>query len=167
MAAGLWRLVPVSFGVVLAPFSPIRRLITILLMVSMPLCCCNFRSLGRCCGPVGAPASSSHVHEHGAVDEHADCHGGHEVTNAPSGTDPCGPGHDDGDQCACGKSLTKMGLVGKPVVEIPALAFVAILPLPTMPLADSVPTHVASFWAARLLVPPATTLLRLHCALTV
>ncbi len=159
----------VSFRVVLAPSSPLRLIVTILLMASMPLCCCTFRSLGKCCSTLGArdALAEAHADLDGPEDEHAHCHGGHERTDAPPGTDPSGPGHDDGNKCACGKSLTKMGVVGKPVVEIPAPALVALLPLPSMPSVDEVPSQLARISAARPPLPPATSLLRQHCALTV
>jgi len=159
----------VSFRIVLAPFSPLRVFVTVLLMVSMPLCCCTFRSLGRCCSTVGERQTPVHAETagDGSEDEHAHCHGGHAHSDAPSGTEPCAPGHGDGNTCACGKSLTKMGVIGKPVIEIPAPALVAILPWPTTPSVESMPSQPANILAARPLVPPATTLLRLHCALTV
>lgn len=153
----------------LAPFSPLRVLVTLLLVVSMPLCCCTFRSWGRCCSAVGerqSPVHSETVGD-GSEDEHAHCHGGHAHSDAPSGTEPCGPGHGEGDKCACGKSLTKMGVIGKPVVEIPAPALVAILPWPNTPPTESMPSRPASTSAARPLLPPATSLLRQHCALIV
>lgn len=136
----------------------------------MPLCCCTFRSLGGCCSAVSERLNPAHPETvgDGSEDEHSHCHGGHKHSDAPSGTEPCAPGHGDSNKCACGKSLTKMGVIGKPVLEIPAPSLVAILPWPTVPTAELMPSQFASISAAQpLFLPRATTLLRLHCALTV
>lgn len=154
--------------VVLAPSKLLRVVVTILVMASMPLCCCSFRSVGKCCSTGGGgPMARADDAGDRCVDEHVHCHGGHSHCDAPAKTTPCAPSPDDSQKCACGKSLTKMGVIGKPVVEISALALVAILPWPTMPAAESMPSQFASISAARPLEPPATTLLRQHCALNV
>lgn len=61
-----------------------------------------------------------------------------------------------------------MGVVAKAVFEVPAPALVAILPLPAaVEILGLEPSQLARVAAARPAAPPATSLLRLHCALTV
>jgi len=60
-----------------------------------------------------------------------------------------------------------MGVVGKPGVEIPTPALVALLPWSAAPSTESMPSRLAIIYGARPVLPPATTLLRQHCALTV
>lgn len=158
----------VSLESVFGPTGPFRLLVTLLLVVSMPLCCCSFRSLGTCCPSQSSPVAAGHAHAESDLghDEHASCHGGHDHGESQPDSKPCIP-DDDGDGCGCGKSLTKLGVVAKPVVEVPAPALVAILPTPEMlPVEEVVYTRVRAR-AASPVLPPITSLLRLHCALTV
>ena len=154
--------------VVFGPTGPFRLLVTLLLEVSMPLCCCSLRSLGKCCPSQSSPVVAGHSHaesdhEH---EEHASCHGGHDHDDSQPDSKPCTPSSDT-DGCGCGKSLTKLGVVAKPVVELHAPALVAILPTAeTLPV-EEVASIRARATAARPVLPPVTSLLRLHCALTV
>lgn len=148
--------------------SPFRLLITLLLVVSMPLCCCTFRSLGKCCPSQDAAptTSAARVASEHANHDHSHCHAVRGEADHHDVAKPCSPS-DDGDTCGCGKSLTKLGIVGKPVVEIPAPAMVAILPIADYVPVAAMPSQSARAEAAKPALPPATSLLRLHCALTV
>lgn len=158
----------VSLRVVTAAPGIVRILVTILVMVSMPLCCCSFRSAGTCCslGEIQHPAVADAAGD-GCIDGDGHCHGGHGHCGTPADKKPGAPSHDGGDQCACGKSLKKIGVVDKPVVEIPSPALVAILPWPNTPSADLMPRQSALGSATQAPEPPPTSLLRQHCALTV
>jgi hypothetical protein len=150
---------------VLARFSPFRLFITMLLVVSMPLCCCSLRAVIRL-----GPRCSASIAEHAGrtIDDSGSCcHRAHDHDDASSEPTPSKPKHSQGDQCACGKGL---GFVGKPSVKIPALtimSMMAIMPLPALPLSNPVLAPVATNSAHELLIMPITSLLRLHCALTV
>jgi hypothetical protein len=138
-------------------------------MVSMPLCCCSFRSMGKCCSPLseGDRPAQAHAETDEPANEHAHCHGGHCHSDTPADTHSDAPRDDDGERCACGKSLTKTGLVEKPAIEIPAPTLVAILPF----VAESgwlvKCPQCAMVLSAEPDVGPATSLLRQHCALIV
>lgn len=132
-------------------------------MVSMPLCCCSLRSLGVCC----TSATSVRVENDGAGATDC-CHAGSHDSDIAARTDshPCVPG-DDGKPCRCGKSLTKLGLLAKPAIELPEMAFDTVLPPCDARPIDESPTLCARAPSGRLVTPPPTSLLRLHCALTV
>jgi len=109
---------------------------------------------------VGHDHSDCHASHGGGedLDHHADSHTG-------DNRKPCSPGDDE--TCGCGKSLTKLGVIGRPDLEIPAPAMVAIIPIADYGCITALPSLPARAKAAKPVLPPATSLLRLHCALTV
>lgn len=156
--------------------SPFRLLVTVLLAVAVPFCCCDFQALISGCASCEAPARQmdaeavAHVHDDGAAHHHA-AHHEHAAnhgtdTNGDHGTTPCGPGDEEHD-CNCGKTEGKMLTVQKSTLELPAPVVVAVLDW-AQP-ADQV--SLALFWGhdrdLRVVQRPQTTLLRLHCALIV
>lgn len=156
--------------------SPIRFLLTILLVVAVPLCCCDLRSLlGGCASCEAAPdkdgaetVSHDHAdvttHEHGACHQHAT---GHAAESADTHSrPPCNPENDKHD-CDCGKNNSKMLTVEKSTVELPAPVIVATLDWTHV--AELVPTAVsrAHYRDASAIARPPTSLLRQHCALIV
>jgi hypothetical protein len=155
------------FDAVFGRASPAQILVTIALMVSMPLCCCNLRSIARFCTPVDASQTTDH-NQGGADGPKQDrancCHGGDNSTT-PTGAVPNGPSRDGRVPCPCGKSLTTMGIVGDGAVEIPMLSLVAIQAVPTVLTWTSEPSKAVRMSTAG--PPPPTSLLRLHCSLTV
>lgn len=155
--------------------SPFRLLVTVLLAVAVPFCCCNFHSLLSSCVPCEAATHHDAAkpvadhHSDGAVHDHdSDHHSGpttaHNDGSEP-GQSPCGPGHDD-DDCTCGKQNTLL-TIAKQTVEFPSPVLVAILSFPTIAESWALCPFSAmdrGLWTA---VRPPTTLLRLHCALIV
>lgn len=155
--------------------STFRLLVTVMLAVAVPFCCCNFHSLLSSCVPCEAAthhAAAKPVADHhsdGAVHAHdSDHHSGpikaHNDGNEP-GESPCGPAHDD-DDCTCGKQNTLL-TIAKQTVGFPSFVSVAILSFSTI----AEPWTICPFsaidrglWTA---ARPPTTLLRLHCALIV
>ena len=157
--------------------SPFRLLVTLLLVVAVPFCCCDFRSLLGGCASCGAerPATAhdemvAHARADGSAHEHGACHQhatGHTRENADNHTPlPCGPGNDK-HNCNCGKNDGKMLTVQKPTVELPASVVVAVLDW-TM-AADLVPLAVSRMPIRDIsaVARPPTSLLRMHCALIV
>jgi len=153
--------------------STFRLLVTLLLAVAVPFCCCNFHSWLSACVPCEAATHHAavepvaHFHAGGVDHDHESDHHADRSTSSTDGDEPipspCGPGHDD-DDCTCGKQNTLL-TVAKTTLEFPTPVLVAILSFPT----------IADLWASTLFrsvgrdlwvaSSPPTTLLRLHCAL--
>jgi hypothetical protein len=113
------------------------------------------------------------AHQHSDERSH-DHDGDHPSDSAREGHDahpdkkaPCGPNHDEQNDCSCGKHDSKMLTGAKPSVEPPVPALIAILDwvLTTerIPLAQ-ITINRHDVWAT---ARPPTSLLRLHCALVV
>lgn len=157
--------------------SPTRLLVTLLLVVAVPFCCCDFRSFLSGCASCGAegPATGhdevvAHVDADGAAHDHAACHQ-HATGHAPENADnhaplPCGPGNDTHD-CNCGKNDGKMLTVQKPTVELPTSVIVAVLDWTLT--ADLAPRAISRmpYRDISAVARPPTSLLRMHCALIV
>jgi len=154
--------------------SSLRLLVTVLLAVAVPFCCCDFHSLLSGCASCEAPARQidaeavAHVHDDGAGHHHAAHHehSADPVTDGDQGTTPCGPG-DEKHDCNCGKTDGMMLTVQKSTVELPAPVVVAVLawaqPVDQVPLA-LIRGHERD---QRVVQRPQTSLLRQHCALIV
>ncbi len=154
---------------------PFRLIVTLLLAVALPFCCCNFHSLLSVCTPCEAathPAAADtavHCHAAGSAHEHdADHHAEHaadSTVGGEPGSSPCGPGHDEND-CSCGKQNT-LTTVAKTTVDFPTPVLVAVVSFPTLVgLGVSNPFHTLGR-DSRVSARPPTTLLYLHCALIV
>lgn len=153
--------------------SPFRLLVTLLLAVAVPFCCCNFHSWLSDCAPCEtashATGTTLAVHSHAAgvghdhdADHHADSA---KTPHGDTPASPCERGHDEGD-CTCSKQSTYL-TVAKPTLEFPTPVLVAVLSFPA--ITDtwaSLPswTKEPDSWA---FARPPTSLLRLHCALIV
>jgi hypothetical protein len=147
--------------------SPIRVAVTILLVVAIPFCCCNFRSLLGGCRACGSAQPSQELPVAKVTQHH--CHSSHENgdelqsdSESPAPSTP-----EEKHDCKCGKDDGKMLTVEKTTVEFPAPVMVAVLNwslvsdlLPDGHLRVSLHDFSAS---AR----PPTSLLRIHCALIV
>jgi len=157
-----------------------RLIVSLLLAVMVPFCCCNFHSWLSVCVPCeGATHQSSiklagHHHSDRAVherdfDQHAEHHAEHATALAVSSeseSSPCGPGHDNDHDCTCSKQQTLM-MVAKTTVDFPTPVLVAVVSFPTVvDLGVSNSFHIAGrdLWES---ARPPTTLLYLHCALIV
>ena len=152
-----------------------RNFIAILLVVAIPFCCCDFRSLLG--GSLSCQADSLLKHrlagdrlssavEHGR-ETHACCHGkslNHEGTPGPKpGNGPA----DEPQDCSCDKSGGKMLSVEKPSIHAPAQVVVAILDWCTRPELGA-PNLASGREPLHLAVQrPLTSLVRMHCALIV
>jgi hypothetical protein len=155
--------------------SPFRLLVTVLLAVAVPFCCCDFRSLLSGCTSCEAatPGSSQTVAVHSDADAghdhatHSHCHG-----HAPTGDDQDGstPGkapEKDQHDCSCGKNTGKMLTVEKSTLELPAPVIVAILDWSRMSDLRPLDPFKGCEIENRVAERPQTSLLRLHCALIV
>jgi len=162
-----------------------RFLLTIVLAVTVPFCCCNFHALMSTCAgcersadifsadifTVLGAASFDHEHADGSHHHHdakpGQVDGKLATTSSDQSPSPCGPGHKDEGDCTCGKHDTKMLTAVKSSVEFSTPVLVAVLAWPAIaPLTLDFPTRVQSRrdWAHNR---PPTSLLRLHCALVV
>jgi len=152
-----------------------RLFVTLLLAAAVPLCCCNFQSwLSGCvaCEAGTHPATvepGAHHHAGDSAHDHDSDHFADPSAASAEGSDlhpsPCGPGHDDDHDCTCGKQNTAL-TVAKTTVELTTPILVAILSFPTvMDSAALRPFRMVGrdLWVASR---PPTTLLHLHCALT-
>jgi hypothetical protein len=154
--------------------SPFRLLVTLLLVVAVPFCCCNFRSLLSACSscqaaPVAEEVEASLGHSHDADGDHATPHQhatGHKQHEGGQSSVPCGPG-DEKHHCNCEKNDGKMLTVQKSTVELPMPVVVAILDW-SMAVGMLLPaTDQVQFRGSSAIVRPPTSLLRQHCALIV
>lgn len=156
--------------------NPFRLFVTLLLVVAVPFCCCDFRTLlnGRasCRAASGTDGdetvslveSIGTAHDDGASHQHAT---GHDAENGENHSPtPCGPGHDKHD-CICGKNDGKMQTVHKSTVELPTPVVVAVLDWTLA--ADLIPRATSPVpyreMSASNRLP--TSLLGMHCALIV
>lgn len=154
--------------------SPFRLFVSLLLAVSLPFCCCNFRNLLGGSGSCHASSQASHSASDGESHASHRCHEGrgHEAGHGYSGDSekgssaPCSPGEEKHD-CKCGKSGTQMVSVEKAAVDFPADVVIAIVAWASV--TDVVPTsaQVAPLRDLSAPIRPPTSLLRLHCALIV
>lgn len=156
--------------------SPFRFLLTVLLAVTVPFCCCDFHSVLSACAACESPATGreahtqTHDHADGAGHQHASTHHQKGDQDTPGddhhGTIPDGPNHEKHD-CTCDSSSGTMLSVEKSTVELPALVVVAVIDW--VPLADLVPDALFRVHEReqRAVQRPPTSLLRLHCALIV
>lgn len=148
--------------------SPFRALVSLLLVVAIPFCCCSFKSwLGGQAGCHGVGISDASGESLPA------CHRCDTTAKTPNSdgadTQPRAPGEPTREpegSCACGKHYTSQSGVEKPGAEVSPPILVAVLP-------ETVPQLARAAFATRGLrfghVPPRpqTALLRLHCALIV
>lgn len=153
-----------------------RLFVTLLLAVAVPFCCCDFHSWLSSCAPCetatreAAVEPVAHDHRHGSAHDHDSDHHADATTASTdgneSGPSPCGPGHGGDDDCSCGKQNTLLA-VAKTTVKFPVPVMVAILSLPA--IVDSGTPRLFRVAGRDLWVSarPSTTLLHLHCALTV
>jgi len=147
--------------------------ITALVAVGVPLCCCNFRALFSSCDPCerAIPASVSEVHADGHGHDHVSEHG--DQATLPVDQDakhcpaPCEPGHEDDGQCSCGKHDLQLSSVEKSTLNVDK-SISAIAELFSV-RTNAWPTAAIKLpvWESWALTRPPTSLLRLHCALTV
>ncbi|MBN8646022.1 MAG: hypothetical protein J0L61_12370 [Planctomycetes bacterium] len=156
--------------------SPFRLLVTVLLAVAVPFCCCNFHSWFSGCIPCQAPPSDrqgetlAHVHADGSSHDHSSHHEHQDGPASNNGDDhapkPCSPGNDKHD-CDCGKNSGMMLTVDKSTVELPAPVVIAVLDW-TLSV-DVLPTALFRGLdrEQRVVERPQTSLLSLHCALIV
>lgn len=148
-----------------------RTCLSLLLAVVVPFCCCNFHSLLTACEAC-VPAGAGHHGHAAASNGHA--HNDHEHSDGSGGRSDSETRHhhgepSDGDHqdCTCGKHEAKMLSGEKPTVELPTVVLVAILNWVAMLSSAAEPSRPftnGEVWAS---ARPATSLLRLHCALIV
>ena len=157
--------------------STFRLMVSLLLVVAVPFCCCNFHAWLSACSScddhaergsvvaVAHPHSDASTHDHDG-DNPSDSAGENHNTH-PDKNGPCGPHHEDQNDCTCGKHDAKMLTGAKTSVEPPVPVLIAILDwvLTTdrIPLAQ-ITINRHDVWAT---ARPPTSLLRLHCALVV
>jgi hypothetical protein len=154
--------------------SPFRLLVTLLLVVAVPFCCCNFHSMLTTCSscqaaPVAKEVEASHGRSHDADHDHAVPHQhatGHTQGGSGESPAPCGPG-DEKHKCNCEKNDGKMLTVQKSTVELPTPVIVAVLDWSmAVDLLPSAAIRVQYRGNLAIARPP-TSLLRQHCALIV
>ncbi len=172
---------------------PFRYVLTLILAVAVPFCCCSFQVLMNACADCVEPSHA--VMALGAESSsHQDGDGSHPHQGSKSGQieggivtmmsnrslSPVGTGHkhgttdshgdNDGDNhgdTVCSKHEKKVLTSARLAVELSTTVLVDVLPWPEIAqLTSSFPTDVQSRsdWAQ---ARPPTSLLSLHCALIV
>ncbi|MGD9691358.1 MAG: hypothetical protein AB7G17_00785 [Phycisphaerales bacterium] len=150
--------------------SPFRFVLTLLLALVVPFCCCNFRSLLTACVSCEAATAAQPV----AIDYANEAEHGHAIHgHSPGGNDhhgPTTPGnapeHDEHD-CQCDKSVGTMLTDAKLAVELPASMLVAVLDWTSTTDLCSLAPFKGRDIEKRAVERPQTSLLRMHCALIV
>jgi len=162
-----------------------RNLLTIVLTVAVPVCCCNFHGFLIAHAGLASPANAlsiTRADRFGQEHDTESCHH-HDVKLATTSGDHLSSsavirhnatdedkGENKGENkgsCGCGKHDLKMLSTVKSSVEFSAPVLLAALPWSSVAILNShVPTRV-QFHGERVQNRPPTTLLRLHCALIV
>ena len=159
---------------------PFRYVLTLILAVAVPCCCCSFQVLmnagGGCASPshaVTASGANSSCHKQGKSSCHQkESKPGHEegqlaTTRGDDSASSADVGHTHEGGCACVKHDAKMLTTVKLAVEFSPPVLIALLPWPELSqVALSLPTGFQSQFD-RPLPRTETSLLRLHCALIV
>jgi len=114
-----------------------RLMVSLLLVVAVPFCCCDFHAWLSACSRCddhaerGSVVAAGHCSSDASTDEHdADYQsdpGLERQGTHPYKGGPCGPHHDDQNNCSCGKHDSKMLTGAKPRIEPPAPVLIAIL----------------------------------------
>jgi len=154
-------------------------LVALLLAAAVPFCCCNLHCwlsvYGQRDSATPHASGEKAVHCHGKADipvndanHQSEHHADHATgsTGSKHDSSPCNNGHNDHNNCCCGKHTTLI-TVAKTTLDLPAPVLEAILPLVV-----DVDTGVGTAFQTRVraqshLPALAATLLRLHCALIV
>lgn len=151
--------------------SPFRVFVSLLLAVTIPLCCCSFRSwLG---GQSGCHGGRSLVESAAAPNDalpachrHAQAKGpGEDGTDTSPGS-PGGPTEEPDGPCTCGKHYTGTSGIEKPGADLSPPVLVAVLPIVAPDLTGAA-LAVRTARHGHVPLRPQTSLLRLHCALVV
>lgn len=155
--------------------SPFRFVLTLLLALAVPFCCCDLRSLlsgcASCDTSTGGDTRTVAVHDdseaHDTPATHSHCHGHSPKGDEQDGSTPAEAPEKDQHDCSCGKNTGKMLTVQKSTVELPVPVVIAVLawaqPVDQVPLA-LIRGHERD---QRVVQRPQTSLLRQHCALIV
>lgn len=163
-------------GSMLSRLNPIRLIATVVLALAVTCCCCDFRAvLGGCdsCGSDVRPAANDDggqgdVGANSGEGAHSHCRG-----QAPDDEDerpatphehPANHNHED---CACGKSSGKILSIEKTMVEPTQSVVVAVLDWSGASEVSRCDPGLGRERERRGAEQPPTTLLSMHCALTV
>lgn len=152
-----------------------RGFVAIVLMVAIPFCCCNFRSLFtgdlECrtasvleAGLLRGSPSPAEDHRPPA---HGCCHGKSVTTNGTTDSEPTNEPSDQPRDCSCDKSGGKMLSVEKPSLETPAQVVVAVLEWAQWSELSPLNPVGGRETLRRTVHRPLTSLVRMHCALVV
>lgn len=159
---------PAGIIVVVTLPAPCRWILAVAVTIGLQLCCCDLEAMFRACmacGDHSAPAAADHAHDH---DEPAGAHHSHDHSTASEDQrdpSPCDDHHEQGE-CTCESHEMAKSLPQKPQVELPVVTLMAVLPAPAY-------NDVAREQRVYRKAPneggfrPPTSLLRLHCALTI
>ena len=155
----------------IAPTGPSRWLLTVLLAVWMPLCCCDLQSFTSVCVACqddgDARSGVAHPEADGAVHQHSPLSHHHDDDSVPPSMPPPKHGNDHNKgPCTCDDhKQTTVGIL-KATIELPTPALAYILP--DWEPSWSMPGLSAAHWSvSRAPLRPLTSLLRQHCALVV
>jgi hypothetical protein len=145
---------------------PWRVLLSILLVLTVPLCCCNLHAAtghahrpSPVDGHAAAPGHYSHAHHSGAG------HGHGPASTYADGQ--CSPEPEGDHKCSCGKHDVRMmpgERLGVPMIDCVVLTVVTWTAPPVIEPAAAPPVQ---FGGHDTPDRPPTALLRMHCALIV
>lgn len=155
--------------------SPFRFVLTLLLAVAVPFCCCDLRSLLSGCASCGASTGGDTrtVAAHDDLDAadglstHSHCHGHSPKGDEQDESTPAKAPEKDQHDCSCGKNTGKMLTVAKTTLELPAPVVVAVLDWFVMGDLGSLDPFKGREAEQRAVKRLQTSLLRMHCALIV
>jgi len=147
---------------------PTRFLLTAMLVVAIPLCCCRGQmwsslfTAASVCSESHAGGGSHGGVAHGHADEHGSDH-----RSAGCGNEDREPCDDDGP-CDCGHQRDIKSLPEAPTsIAAGSTALVAILPALDGAISPAIRMNARTRLPLEAAPRPPTTLLRLHCALII
>lgn len=153
--------------------SPFRFVLTLMLALAVPFCCCDFRSLLTGCYSCDTATDARQVATHSGVEAelghatHSHCHGHSSKGDDHHGSTPGKAPEKDQHDCSCGKNTGKMLTVAKSTLELPAPVLVAILDWSGSSDLRPLDPFRGRDAEKRVVERPQTSLLRMHCALIV
>lgn len=149
--------------------SPFRFVLTLLLALAVPFCCCDLRSLlsgcASCDGSTGGDTRAIATDD--GLSTHSHCHGHSPKGDEQDGSTPAEAPEKDQHDCSCGKNTGKMLTVAKTTLELPAPVVVAILDWFVMSDLRPLDPFKGREPEQRAVKRLQTSLLRMHCALIV
>ncbi len=146
----------------------LRWLVATMMMVALPLCCCNNQFLSQILSRIIVSQSAVHESDHHTQDTQMQVAGHHQSTQGSCSTDsdensPC----DDQSTCGCDQYAQLKSLPGAPPTVFAPTTPITILPTFSLKLVDNSQQFELAQAENQAVLRPEMSLLRLRCALII